>query len=698
MGLYKLMITHYVLIDPFNNLTSGVTTYTNTVAFFLKKRGIKTTVIRKHKNEDLNHFKFRIASEISNYNKVGLFVEAPETLHTTSELDPSISIHIRLHGSRQFGNFLKKQSIDKRELIAEESEIKRAQLVSAPSVSAVEASRLIFDYPEKILFYPNPIPLIGELKKYEKDIDCLFLGRWEMFKGCEFFIKLSEILPNFKFAVASSKQNGKIPNYVQHLLVENEIDRYRIISRSRVVVIPSYFETASMVGLEAFACECPVIVWSHIGLNEYADEPYLYKSEPWSIDEFQKKLQQALSVKKEFSFRTCNEKIQKAFSLGLENILIGNVSFQTSMPFINSSVNWENLFTKKNLTMNSNYFFKTKRKFRKFLRTPSKFFTDSYIYKLITFEKYRINPDIKEFELTHKIDCQEINLFSENVSSPLNVPSNAYLGCLYKAGPIKIRDASAKLKGWVTVFVHNEIDADEVLEIRNKLIKFEDFGPFSDDQLAYILNDTDSNEDVVSIINRIDHKNKERIAAIDNLLTVNANPNILKALKSCGTNNRIILLITREIENIYLNELSQVADAVICFRSHPAASLKWPRISLIDNLNQIPNALRKIVQDFGPKFPDMLLCVIGNSKYYPDLINFDSDTYKGLIRIKKHSIVKVNTFHEYIQHISKNIVELFLVESIYMRYKDMCIEVEAGRSPEFLIETCLKDGVIFDVY
>lgn len=682
-------INNYVLIDPFNSLTSGVTTYTQCVFYFLIKKEITTQIIAINEKESLPEFRQRVAKEISNLSLQGLLVEAPESLYATRELHSSIPVHIRLHGSREFGNWLQRNNIDDLALKAEQQEISRAILVTAPSRAAIETSRKLFNYPEKICCYPNPIPEIENLF-FPCDIDLLFLGRWQPLKGIKFFQKIISLLPEKRIAIASAIRPKKLPLGVIHIPLNSVADKYKALSRSRVVVIPSLFESASMVGLEALATQRPIIAWSHLGISEYAKEPCLYRVEPWSAIGMADAFQKALSLHSKEFFINSIQSIHSGFSEAMNKILDdGDLSIST-MPIQLEKQNFDNIFlnlhSKKMKANNLSIFF---RKWRKLLRDPAAFWRDSFLYILYK----KIRSDNHSVIASDYFDIDSRNLPELSDSNPLP----ALLGHLGSQGRINLKDPIDKPKGWVTTIVHTAADTEEVLNLCAGLNQYKDFSPLRTDSLKRILTEVDHQEPVISILNRIDMKNKERIARIDNIIVVNPTANVLEALRCCGTRNKTILILIESIEDDF-SLLVANADAVICLSSHPAAALNWRRKNCIENLDQLPGILRRVIQEIGPKNPDMLLPLIGGTAYNPSLITFDSRRYQGIIRLESSTVPRVQNLREYIKHLSANVSEMLILDSIYMRYRSLCEEVEAGSSPAALIEACLQDGVLFDVH
>ena len=177
------MTNIYIFVDPFNEPTSGVSTYVDSAMNLAKKISADFKVISRGKNEELDFFRKRVALFSGTYYEKVVWVEAPETLHSTKYLNTSrVNLHVRLHGSRQFGAWLQKNNINREEIEAEEREIARAHFVSAPSVAAGLSSRHLYANKRNICFYPNPVPVLIDSNHEQDDpvVDVLFLGRWRL--------------------------------------------------------------------------------------------------------------------------------------------------------------------------------------------------------------------------------------------------------------------------------------------------------------------------------------------------------------------------------------------------------------------------------------------------------------------------------------------------------------------------------------
>ncbi len=97
-------------------------------------------------------------------------------------------------------------------------------------------------------------------KNNEKIIS--YIGRIDESKGLnelfDYFSKLPDDLP-FKLVLAGEK-HLKIPKNVNYLGKISEEEKYQLIAKSEIVIVPSKFESLSLLLLEAFSQKKPVLV------------------------------------------------------------------------------------------------------------------------------------------------------------------------------------------------------------------------------------------------------------------------------------------------------------------------------------------------------------------------------------------------------------------------------------------------------
>src|SRR5690606_18897213 len=97
----------------------------------------------------------------------------------------------------------------------------------------------------------------------------LFVGRQHPLKGAHWIWDLAKLLPDIPFQVVAPLVHGNQKTAVPRNLTYVEgrsADRLTQYLNARLVFIPSLYETASMVGIEALTVGVPVVSWSHLGI------------------------------------------------------------------------------------------------------------------------------------------------------------------------------------------------------------------------------------------------------------------------------------------------------------------------------------------------------------------------------------------------------------------------------------------------
>ncbi|OOF45079.1 hypothetical protein BKK51_07565 [Rodentibacter trehalosifermentans] len=287
-------------VDPIGKIQSGISCYIQQASKLMSATGIITYILTIKQNENIEDFRKRVALFVRE-NLINL-IESPETLHSTKYVEHP-KIHIRLHGSKSIGNYFQSLNIRKGDIIEEQNIIEKAKYVSAPSAITEFFSRKVLKIKKDIIIYPNPFysdnikNKKNSLKKDQKEI--FFIGRGEYLKGIHFIPYLSEFNINFIGDNNLKRFLNKHLNPNEYSFVDgsngNFISR---ISLGDIVVVPSLFETWSMVALEALSAYALIVIWSHLGICEYFSKPIdSYIAKPWDIQDFCLKLKMAINQK-----------------------------------------------------------------------------------------------------------------------------------------------------------------------------------------------------------------------------------------------------------------------------------------------------------------------------------------------------------------------------------------------------------------
>lgn len=121
------------------------------------------------------------------------------------------------------------------------------------------------DTPSEIIGVGITVP--STIKSYKSEDDAIiYIGRIDESKGCgelfDLFIKYKMYHPSPLKLILVGKSVMDIPNHpdIIHLGFVDEDTKYDIIYKSKILIMPSRYESLSMVLLEAWYCKKPVLV------------------------------------------------------------------------------------------------------------------------------------------------------------------------------------------------------------------------------------------------------------------------------------------------------------------------------------------------------------------------------------------------------------------------------------------------------
>lgn len=696
----------YIFLDPFHRRDSGVSTYTLLSAKILEENLINTRIIKLKHNETIESFRLRALLEITDIKQAILCIEAPESLASTSLLPSNYPIHIRLHCSRSLGAFVQGEEYDPKEVEREQTEILKAKYVSSPSWAAYFVSLSLFKFDSIPLCYPNPAPPSGKRKVGLKKHDAIFVGRLHKLKGLGYLNKFIKCLPNISFGVVAplSKEWGKAKNNNVTYYDGVNSEKKSIYELADIVIVPSIFETSSMVILEALSYGCKVITWEHLGASEYTDDENLIKIQPENIKKFINAINIASKVPSPISVNTINH-INANFFMGVKKLV--NEESITCPLLIKPNTEIE--YYLRNLVLNSGKKMNKKtnsplaRKTKKFFNNPKAFFKDSLGVKLLTNKKNNtIGPELSLSARVSERNTEQLNSLDKMVlptSSLVITEQNdkRKLYCsIHNSGRIEFPAPPGKPKGYVISFLYSkEEDQDVVDEILTGMDSFIDFSYINKDRLLVGDFEVSSEESTLSIINRIDFKNKTNFSMINFIFLLNAPTSLCEALRSIGTEQRVVLIKTNDNIDISLQSI----DALITNKCIEENTSIARRIIHVESQQDIPQAVRRIIQENGVKSRDMLLALNPEDETFnkEDFINFDYKNYDGILKINKSENKRFTTMLDFYSNFSNDIIGIAMKESAYMRYKSLCEDIENGASTQKIIQMCLTDGMIFDV-
>ncbi|WP_454742849.1 glycosyltransferase [Cupriavidus necator] len=764
----------YVFVDPFNSETSGVSAYINEAVKALSYSGLKSVVLAVKRLESIEAFRERLAREVLLMGKRIWMVEAPESLAASAKIPVGVPIHIRLHLSRQVGKILQGHKADQSSVMLEQCEIDRAIYISAPSESAVALSEAAFRLPSRVIVYGNPI----ESRKWvttEKRFAALFIGRWQALKGVAMLPHLLPYLSGRKIGILTDrKAEFPLPAELVRVSANSNKEKRELIRQSHCVIVPSLFETASMVGLEALSVGVPVVTWNHIGLSEYAGYPMVLAVEPFDLSQF------ALALKSVSTFSTNTHqwdcriaRINEGFAEVIAKMSRGEDFSGTFGLLPPPNKAWLKIIdSHRESVMINNERSGFSRKFRKLRRDPVAFFRDSWIADLFVppGSKLKVKSEAKtgiisgagprrhadkgalvaptspelpsSQPLMARTDLLSVTselaepqiivkpkaaLASANQSASENQPTellaeqSPQVHSTELAADIGLNEVKSQRRlispsfsvikegeriifgnvenrriGWRVGFFYSDEYYDLAEELISRMNEFEDFRPLKKDNVYIGRFEISESTTALSLINRIDVANKARISAVDHIIMLNAPQALQSALRASGTTQRIIAIDTlgkgREAAAADVDVLISTAlDKESLF----GKTLRR-EITVADE-RMIAYAIRRAIQEGGPKSPDMLIPLVGGDEFFPDFFDFDVRRYQGFIKINENIDFRSKSLEQFCGTFARSVVSMHVLDSVYCQYRSLCEDVERGESVAELLCATLKDGILFDV-
>lgn len=168
------------------------------------------------------------------------------------------------------------------------------------------------EYAKNVIPFPNNRSVVLEppIKEINaKPGDSITLINISEAKGGRVLKTIAENMPDRKFIGVKGSYGQQVLNMPANVeIVENTSDLTEVYSRSRLVLMPSVYESWGMVGVEALSCGIPVLASDIWGLKESLGEAGIFlnrnKVEDW-IDMIRK-----LDDKKEYSKASKKAKVR----------------------------------------------------------------------------------------------------------------------------------------------------------------------------------------------------------------------------------------------------------------------------------------------------------------------------------------------------------------------------------------------------
>jgi len=272
----------YLLINPLSGGSSGIDNYTRALIPQLQQIGIQCDYFQN--SENLSPAQFRIAVReyvLSRYGYEDVIIEAPEAKASTLLLPRQYKTHIRLHCPLAIAQKYDGHDVNQDAFSNELRVMYKATLVSSPSHALLEHLSPEFN-PRSGAVFKNPvddsIPMRGA---EQKDLDVVFLGRFQELKGVAYINPILERLPEHVKVVLIGRGSSQ---FVLSRAIKCQVEchehiegpeRLDYVGRAKALLMLSKFENCSMVILEALAAGTIVHCWNVGGNAEIAPPPLL---------------------------------------------------------------------------------------------------------------------------------------------------------------------------------------------------------------------------------------------------------------------------------------------------------------------------------------------------------------------------------------------------------------------------------------
>lgn len=649
---------NYVIIDPIGNKFKGITVYTELLEARIKK--IINPVILKKKDEDRVTFQKKINQYIeANFSPQNTIIEAPETGASTIFLDKKWIVHIRLHCLQALSNVYDGKIYDRNVLEEDLICIKKASFISGPSKFIINQTKNIINIEDSIC-YPNPVPVYKDIY-HQKDVDVLFLGRFQKLKGIQF---LPEICQNIKGKIVIAGDGAKKfvhKNKLDATPIEN-VHGYikdELISKAKQVIIPSLFESFSMVAVEALANNALVVAWNNNAIIEIANAPLVRCAKFGDTLEFRSIIQDNLTLYKSISpgeYYKAVCQLDGNFIGGFKKILTMDRLLHKRNVYL---VDGKYFIPKIEVGMESSW----TRKIKKLKRNPYKFFMDSKLLNIFANKKIKnqmINKNEKKVNINSTISSNNaINMNKYSFVNPIMIGIEKPI----KLIPNEINMAS---ENNLLLFISDKKDNQDILNYIDRIddvVLFRDrhffICKYEESGVASLLSCTD-------IVNSIDRVNKEFLNSFSHIVFVNPSSNFLYAVRFCTEKSKIIVALTDEFNSKEILSPDYI-DILICPKNIVLKDIyDYRRYFLYQSKTEFFNVLRHSLRESLPKPHNMFIPVLNRYFFEKDIDKYRIFDVLLSLELQEHNIEKYNDLMKFIR-----VKSLMMREEKFLAYKNL---------------------------
>jgi glycosyltransferase involved in cell wall biosynthesis len=691
-------IGRYLFVDPCPSLVGGISSYTRLAAIELKRLGpaFSVGIFNRFPDESDDMFRVRLheyCDEWTRSNQGVLFVESPETYAATMNLVKSgrVYIHIKLHCSKTLGRKVQGLPFDMSDWKKERAVILSADRVSAPSYAAIIATNIFYGLSVSADVIPNPFPdamprANSFVRRGRKT--WLFVGRWDALKGVDWLDFIIRSSPGVDFLVVSDDRALKtISKYNNVRYVDgSNWDKSTLMSTVDGVLVLSIFETFSMVAAEAIAYGVPVFAWGHLGICEY-DELRVVKIPPMDINAFIR----ALTSYDSLDFCEVGNAVFGEYA----SLTLNGGSTRFSVPPVGAELEVLKTIATKgggSLMVQKSRFMKKVNKLR---RDPKAFFRDARF--MLGFMEKRAERMVDN---PAPVELPVVPVLKSLPSSPAK-EHRKFLFDIVPRKEIKIFSPPDRPVGVISCIAYEDRDVDFV---RGEGGLIEKLGVFNKDfrylvppllQIGKIRLDGCKSG---SIVNRIDSKSRENFAKLNNLFLVNPSVDLAKEMRAISVSTRVFAILNEF--NIDIPDAEDVDCLILggeprLFDGYDLSVYR--RVIWAWRCGGVEFAMRKCVQDFSVKKPDLFLPVFSiEDEALVDSIDISTVDAGGVVGVMSR-VSPACTFSEQYRSLAENISSLAVRESVYLSYRNLLDNFDDQSARELFFEYSMRDGVVFYV-
>lgn len=704
-GLGELVTSEtYLIVNPCGAGTAkgapaGIDVYTRAAEQLLREqRRVETLVNLDRLAADAFR---RVVRDhvIANFSSANVWVEAPESYASTLLIPPDYRVHVRLHCPRALAQFHDGRPIDRDALRDELHVIHHATCVSAPS-RAMASEILAVGPLSNLLVYKNPPPLDPLASGPEKDIDVLFVGRFQRLKGIDFLASIIERLPRTCRVVLAGADADAFGRTCPGLLRRPQVEVQgsappavvrALMRRARSVMIPSRFESFSMVGIEALAHHAVVVGWSEGAVRELAEPPLVLTAPAFNTADFARLVLTAIDLQPTISpawFCDAVGRARKDFLEGIEAVHAPGRRAVSAAPAAAHRSTLLQIHEELNdmaaVSISKKGSFG--RKLRKLQRDPRAFFRDSKLTSAAARLGLAREPKEKPApNSTPKSEKKtEPRLFARmawkggklNVTTygrKVAVPSLATAVCVPREA---------------TLLVRRPILAEFLLD--------SGFLGFRDRYLFVI--EFDPNEwpspttDPFQLVSAPSDLRKSPFAEIRNFIFVDHDGPLPAALRATHRNSRLVCIVTDP--SLIMPEHSADIDVLLAPAAfNPPSSWTVHRTIVSDTLPGAVDALKQVIIDHTSKEKNMFVPVYGEVQKLAGMSELLASRAEGLIILRDQGVIHgARTFHDIVTVLAQNATGILLREEQYIRYRQYC----QAADPTRLLEVSFADGCRYE--